>query len=59
MIAGLLKPHPKKCKCNVCMDEEITSPETKNVSKEEIRSSSYKAVIFFYKLLDYVDHHVC
>ena len=28
-ISGLLKPCPKKCKCNVCLDEVITSPEAK------------------------------
>lgn len=36
--SGLLKPHPKKCKCNVCMDEELTSPEVqKKVKREDKR----------------------
>jgi len=36
--SGMLKPHPKKCKCNVCMDEELTSPELqKKVKREEKR----------------------
>ena len=30
-----MKPCPKKCKCNVCMDEETTSPELQNRMKKE------------------------
>ena len=34
-ISGLLKPCPKKCKCNVCLDEVITSPEVKQSLKRK------------------------
>ena len=33
-IPGLLKPHPKKCKCSVCLDEELTSPEIQKKEAE-------------------------
>jgi len=40
--SGLLKPHPKKCKCSVCMDEELTSPEVQKKVKREERKEEKK-----------------
>ena len=41
-ITGLLKPHPKKCKCSACSDEVLTSSPEKSKKDEKQRESSNK-----------------
>jgi len=60
--SGLLKPHPRKCKCNVCCDEPLTSPEPiqpkppKESEKEKEKSTPTqpKADIFSRKGRDFL-----